>query len=307
MISINNLHYQFQGATTASLKHIDLQVPTGSLFGLLGPNGAGKTTLLSIISGLLPCPKNCVNIDGLDISQNASSWQSQMALVPQEYAFYDRLSVRENLTFFAAALGLTGVKAQQRIHQVVETTSLHDHFNHRAETLSGGLKRRLNLAIGLLNEPRLLLLDEPTVGIDPHSRHFILEAIRQLNRNGTTVVYTSHYMEEIQALCDQIAIIDHGQVLVQGPLSQLLEQQHRHSLHIALSNPLTAEQRADLPATAIYDSDNLQLTWALSAHSELYPTLTKLQQSGVSIQRLQYGAKNLEELFLNLTHRSLRD
>lgn len=307
MINIHNLQYQFPGATTASLRHIDLQVANGSLFGLLGPNGAGKTTLLSIISGRLPCPANCVHIGGQDISQSHSRWRSQLALVPQEYAFYDRLSVQENLTFFAGARGLDKARARERIEECVDITSLGDRLRSRAETLSGGLKRRLNLAIGLLNQPRLLLLDEPTVGIDPHSRTFILDAIKRLNRQGTTVVYTSHYMEEIEALCDDIAIIDHGQVLVQGALTQLLEQRQHDTLRIELASPLSPEQQSALPAAAEYDSTRHQLVLTLASAAELYPLMAALQRAGVHIQRLRYGSSNLEELFLSLTHRSLRD
>lgn len=307
MINIQHLHYQFPGATTASLKHIDLHVPRGSLFGLLGPNGAGKTTLLSIISGRLPCPPGCVRIDGDDISQSRSRWRSRIALVPQEYAFYDRLSVQENLAFFAGALGLNKTEARNRIDECVAITSLADRLKSRAETLSGGLKRRLNLAIGLLNQPGLLLLDEPTVGIDPHSRNFILEAIKKLNQQGTTVVYTSHYMEEIEALCDEIAIIDHGQVLVQGALTQLLEQQPHDLLRIDLAQALSAEQLATLPDTADYNAEQQRLALALTEPGEIYPTLARLQQAGVQIRRLHYGSRDLEELFLSLTHRTLRD
>lgn len=307
MIDIHNLSYQFQGATTASLKHLNLRVPEGRLFGLLGPNGAGKTTLLSIISGRLPCPTGCVRIGGEDISRSQSRWRAQMALVPQEYAFYDRLSVQENLTFFAAALGFGKAAARARIDECVAITSLGDRLGSRAETLSGGLKRRLNLAIGLLNQPRLLLLDEPTVGIDPHSRNFILEAIKRLNQEGTTVVYTSHYMEEIEALCDEIAIIDHGEVLVQGDLAQLLEHQQQDRLCIDLGSPLSAGQLAQLPATAHYDAGKRYLVLPLMAPADIYPAMAALHQAGADIQRLRYGSRNLEELFLGLTHRSLRD
>lgn len=306
MITVKQLQYQYQGAAFASLKCIDLNVPQGSLFGLLGPNGAGKTTLLSIISGLLDCPVGTVSIGSHDICHNKSLRRSDIALVPQEYAFYFRLSVMENLIFFAAALGLNKSESQQRIAAVIDITGLKDRINHRAETLSGGLKRRLNLAIGLLNQPRLLLLDEPTVGIDPHSRHFILEAIRHLNQNGTTVIYTSHYMEEIEALCSDIAIIDHGNVLVQGPLAQLLGQQESETLHIDLKIPLTLQQHAALALDSPYDEHNLQLTQPLH-DGDFYSTMKALQRAGVSIHRLRYGANNLEELFLTLTHRSLRD
>lgn len=307
MISIHQLHYQYQGATAASLNHIDLDVPKGSLFGLLGPNGAGKTTLLSIVSGLLPCPEGAVKINGHDISKIKSLHKSDIALVPQEYAFYFRLSVQENLTFFASALGLKKNQIRQRIDEIAAVTGLSDRLKDRAETLSGGLKRRLNLAIGLLNQPSLLLLDEPTVGIDPHSRHFILEAIKQLNQNGTTVVYTSHYMEEIENLCTDIAIMDHGKVLIQGPLTQLLEAQRHNTLFIELSKPLTLEQRAVLTPATVYDEHSLELVLPFSQGDDIYSVMTTLQQASVDIHRLRYGSDNLEELFLNLTHRALRD
>ncbi|WP_439133124.1 ABC transporter ATP-binding protein [Pseudomaricurvus sp.] len=307
MISIKQLHYQYQGATTASLKHIDLNVAKGSLFGLLGPNGAGKTTLLSILSGLLPCPEGAVSINGQDISKSRSLRKSDIALVPQEYAFYFRLSVIENLKFFAAALGLGKSDARQRIETIAEVTGLSDRLKDRAETLSGGLKRRLNLAIGLLNQPSLLLLDEPTVGIDPHSRHFILEAIKRLNQDGTTVVYTSHYMEEVEHLCTDIAIIDHGQVLIQGPLTQLLDAQSHDTLFIELGKPLTPQQHTALSSASPYDEHNLQLVLPVSSNDDLYQVMTALQRESVEVHRLRYGSDNLEELFLNLTHRALRD
>lgn len=307
MISIHQLHYQYQGAAAASLNHIDLEVSKGSLFGLLGPNGAGKTTLLSIISGLLPCPEEAVRINGHDISKTKSLHKSDIALVPQEYAFYFRLSVHENLTFFASALGLKKSQIRTRIDEIAAVTGLSDRLNDRAETLSGGLKRRLNLAIGLLNQPSLLLLDEPTVGIDPHSRHFILEAIKQLNQNSTTVVYTSHYMEEIESLCTDIAIIDHGKVLIQGPLTQLLDAQRHNTLFIELSKPLTPQQHAALTPEKPYSQHGLELVLPFNQGDDIYSIMAKLQQSSVAIHRLRYGADNLEELFLNLTHRALRD
>lgn len=224
MISISQLEFSYPSSVRPVLKGIDLDIPDNALFGLLGPNGAGKTTLLSILSGLIPCPTGCLFVDGGDLAEPANRRAARLSLVPQEYAFYHPLTVRENLAFFAGVQGVPPEETEARIDAAVAQTGLQERLHSRAGKLSGGLKRRLNLAIGLLNRPRLLLLDEPTVGIDPHSRHFILETIRELSRNGTTVIYTSHYMEEVEELCDHIAIMDHGQILRKGTLDALLAE-----------------------------------------------------------------------------------
>ena len=224
MIQVDKLEFRYERGAPPALTDVNrLSVERGSLFGLLGPNGAGKTTLLSILCGILPCPAGTVRIAGVDIGVERDAASSAIALVPQEYAFYPTLTVRENLTFFARMQRIPAAEMGARADEVMTITSLgRANADERADRLSGGLKRRLNMAIGLLNRPQLLLLDEPTVGIDPHSRHFILEAIRDINRAGTTVVYTSHYMEEVEFLCDDIAIIDQGRVLLRGVLSELL-------------------------------------------------------------------------------------
>lgn len=224
MISISQLEFSYSPSATPVLKGIDLDIPENALFGLLGPNGAGKTTLLSILAGLIACPKGCVFISGRDLSTAAGRVAARLSLVPQEYAFYQPLTVRENLVFFAGVQSVPAKKIAERVQTAALQTGLEERLDSRAGKLSGGLKRRLNLAIGLLNQPRLLLLDEPTVGIDPHSRHFILETIRKLSQQGTTVIYTSHYMEEVEELCDRVAIMDHGQILRHGTLSELMAE-----------------------------------------------------------------------------------
>jgi ABC-2 type transport system ATP-binding protein len=315
VINIQQLQYCYQGASSPSLHNIDLSIQHQSLFGLLGPNGAGKTTLLSILSGLRHCQPGHVFIDGQDICHASSHWKHITSLVPQEYAFYNRLSVRENLQFFAGALGLDKSTMATRIDEVCEVSGLQDRLQQTAEALSGGLKRRLNLAIGLLNQPKLLLLDEPTVGIDPHSRFFILETIKQLNQQGTTVLYTSHYMEEVENLCDEIAIIDNGEVLVQGSLQSLLTSGHDDLLSLTLKNPLTTQQaqqlQAQLPAklkqTAHIASAGSHLELRLSTRSDVFDVMDALRALNIDVIRIHYGASNLEELFLTLTQRSLRD
>ena len=206
----------------------------GSLFGLLGPNGSGKTTLISILSGLLTPATGALRIDGRPMPAEAHTVQRFSALVPQEHAFYPRLTVMENLRFFTGALAIPKAETATRLAEALSVTGLESFTASRAEHLSGGLKRRLNLAIGLLNRPRLLFLDEPTVGMDPQSRLFILETIKRINAGGTTVVYTSHYMEEVEMLCDEIGVLDEGHLLARGTLTQLLGDRGNHHLSVSL-------------------------------------------------------------------------
>lgn len=307
MIKIKQLQYRYKGAEQAALQNIDLVVPANTILGLLGPNGAGKTTLLSILSGLLPCPANSVFIDDCDVASRNASLRPRLSLVPQDYAFYQQLTVLENLTFFAGAQCLNKPTSNERIDEVSQITGLQDRLEVSAQSLSGGLKRRLNLAIGLLNKPQLLLLDEPTVGIDPHSRHFILQAIKGINEQGTTIVYTSHYMEEVEALCDEIAIVDHGKVMLQGSLQTLLQAGKRQSFTVDLCELPAAESIEALHQVLTFRHDLLRLDISINSTSDIIAALQKLQDLQLDIGGIHYGANNLEELFLDLTQRSLRD
>jgi len=307
VITVDNLAFSYVRTEVPALSGVELSVARGSLFGLVGPNGAGKTTLLTILCGLLPCPAGVVRIAGADVVRARDSAQAAISLVPQEYAFYPTLSVHENLLFFARMQRIAVADIPDRITEVTTTTGLGERIDERADQLSGGLKRRLNIAIGLLNRPQLLLLDEPTVGIDPHSRHFILEAIRDINRTGTTVVYTSHYMEEVESLCDEIAIIDQGKVLIQGSLDSLLQADEQSRLVVDLREPLTAQQRNMLCDSVQFDEHGCILSIRIDPATGFLSVLQELVQQRVEINRIQYGTRNLEELFLNFTQHSLRD
>lgn len=224
MIKVSGLVHQYARQAAPALAGINLEVRRGSLFGLLGPNGSGKTTLISILTGILHANAGAVTIDGRDMPRDAGVIQQFCSLVPQENAFYPTLTVAENLRFFADVQHIAADVRSQRIQESLQITGLAHATELRADRLSGGMKRRLSIAIGLLNHPRLLFLDEPTVGIDPQSRQFLLEAIKRINAGGTTVVYCSHYLEEVEFLCDEIAILDHGRVLRQGALTDLLAE-----------------------------------------------------------------------------------
>ena len=223
MIQAHNLSYRYAAGGAKALDGLSLRVPQGSLYGLLGPNGSGKTTFLNLLAGVLPAPKCHLKNDGVDLGAQPARSQAFTALVPQDLAFYPRLTVLENLGLFAGFMGFGGADARARVDEALRLAALGAVKGQRAERCSGGLKRRLNIAIGLLNRPRVLLLDEPTVGIDPQSRRFILQSVQDIHAAGTTVVYTSHYMEEVQELCDTIGVMDRGRLLAQGGLSDLLK------------------------------------------------------------------------------------
>jgi len=201
-----------------ALDGLSFDVKSGTIFGLLGVNGAGKSTILSILNGLSKMDGGDIKIDGLDIDADTEEIKRFSSLIPQNLAFYDKLSVEENLEFFAKIQNAD----DNNYKKAIEINSLSDLLNQRASTLSGGQKRRLNIAIGLLNNPKIIYFDEPTVGIDPKSRKEILQSIKEYKNFGITVVYTSHYMDEVAAICDEVAIISHGKLVVQEALSESL-------------------------------------------------------------------------------------
>lgn len=307
MIQIEGLNFRYPGAEREAIRDLSLKVRRGSLFGLLGPNGSGKTTLISILTGLSSATSGQVRIDGKRLPAQAREIQAFSALVPQEYAFYPRLSVIENLRFFAGVLAIPAVESRNRIGEALKVAGLEAFETARADHLSGGLKRRLNLAIGLLNRPQLLFLDEPTVGIDPQSRHFILDAIKRINSTGTTVIYTSHYMEEVEMLCDEIGVLDDGHLLARGTLQQLLNETPGHALVITLTAPVASPQHGSLSAIPGLEIDGNELRLKNCRASELGKLMILLDAEGLGIGRMQYGFGNLEELFLHLTGRQLRD
>lgn len=221
LLELHELGFRYAGADTAAVDGVSFTAQPGQVLGLLGPNGAGKTTLISQLAGLLPLQRGSVSVAGEPLAVLRRRAPTLIALVPQELAFYPSLSVTENLVCFAAAARLTGARAADRVRACIAVAQLERYVGRRAGQLSGGLKRRLNLAIALLPEPQLLLFDEPTVGVDPQSRAFLLDAIRALAAEGRTVIYTSHYMDEVEAIADHVVIVDHGRVLRDGPLHAL--------------------------------------------------------------------------------------
>lgn len=243
-LSARSLMKRYKNAEAPALNDFNLQIEHGEFFGLLGANGAGKTTAVSIFSGLFPPDSGTVLIMGKEIRHQPKKNKQILGLVPQDIALYDNLTARENLVFFGRLYGLGGEKLTHRVAYCLEFSRLTDKATHLVATFSGGMKRRLNLAAGLLNVPRILFLDEPTVGIDAQSRHLIHEQLVELNGHGTTIIYTTHYMEEAQELCSRIGIIDNGRIVNQGTPEELLQQSGSHNLE-DLFLDLTGKQLRD--------------------------------------------------------------
>lgn len=227
MLEIRNLSHQYPKAQAMALRNIDLHIQAGEAVGLLGPNGAGKTTLMSLLTGLQDVQSGQVLFNGTAFAKLSKAERHQISLVPQDFAFYPLLSVWENLTFFAS---LYKVNERDHLNALLEKTGLQSHRHKLAKHLSGGLKRRLNFAIGLINHPKVIFLDEITVGIDPASRHFILESVAELTRQGVTVIYTSHYLQEIEQLCQRLILLNQGEIVYQGSVQGVIEQSPHRSL-----------------------------------------------------------------------------
>lgn len=221
-IEIAGLEHTYKGAAQPALNELDLQIPKGSFFGLLGPNGAGKTTAISIISGLIKPSSGSVSVLGKSWHSNQIDIKKSIGLVPQEIALYEALTATENLQFFSSMLGLTKGQLNSRVDELFEKFGLNEHRGKPISSYSGGMKRRVNLMVALLHTPEILILDEPTVGVDVHSRNLINSYLKELNEAGMTMLYTSHQLEETEKLCDRMAIIDHGKLIAEGLTSDLL-------------------------------------------------------------------------------------
>ncbi|TCS36340.1 ABC-2 type transport system ATP-binding protein [Paucimonas lemoignei] len=301
MLSLRDLRFTYPNAARAALAGVSFNVNRGEIVGLLGPNGAGKTTLISHLAGMLPMQHGEIRVGNDSLAQARKKRPSCIAIAPQEYAFYPTLTVRENLQCFGAVSSSSNLKP--RIERASAFAQLEQFNRQQARTLSGGLKRRLNLAIATLAEPDYILLDEPTVGVDPQSRAFLLDAVRQLAQEGVGIIYTSHYMEEVEALADRVVIIDHGAVLRHGTLDELLSQ--GHPVLKFLQAGLTEQAVSDiLQPFGTMQSPHQLLLRAGSTPSQ---ALNALELAGAQITHAEFGRFNLEQLFMQLTQRSLRD
>ena len=294
-----------------SVDHLNLSVNKGEIFGLLGPNGAGKSTTISMIAGLLKMDQGEIRLDGISVKDQPLEVKRKIGLVPQDLALYETMSAADNVTFFARLYGLRGKLLKERVKESLEFVGLQDKAKEAPSTFSGGMKRRLNIACALSHRPDLIIMDEPTVGIDPQSRNHILESVRTLNQMGSTIIYTSHYMEEVAAISNRVAIMDQGRIIACGTEAELRER-------------VASEEKIVLTASGIHDGavEELKLHPRVRAVEVTEETLTIMLPSAqlalqdmlficskhdISIQSLRVEEPDLETLFLNLTGRTLRD
>lgn len=231
MIQINRLSKKYKGAETYSVHNLDLYIEEGEIFGLLGPNGAGKTTLISMLCSLLKPTSGSFTINGLNFQDHGDRLKQIIGIVPQEYALYPTLTAYENLSYFGSMYGLKGTSLKNGIHEHLEILGLSRFANKRVANFSGGMKRRVNLIASVLHNPQVLFMDEPTVGVDVQSKNVIIEHLEALNASGTTIVYTSHHLNEAETFCKRVAIIDHGKIICKGePGALIADQKNAHNL-----------------------------------------------------------------------------
>jgi len=278
------------GNVTA-LNQLSLQIKEGTIFGLLGINGAGKSTLLSILNGLTDFDEGYIEVFSLDLKKEKNRIKEISSFIPQNLAFYEKLTVKENLDFF----GKIQKCSKENYEKAIEINSLSNILNQTASTLSGGQKRRLNIAIGLLNNPRIIYFDEPTVGVDPKSRNEILDSIKHYKETGITVVYTSHYMNEIERICDEVAIIDQGRVVKQDRLENLLSNRTSDKVLIeVVYNQKIKDLKLNLKDETLIETNK----------EELNNILEILNKNKIFIKQIRFGATNLEKYFLEATGHS---
>ena len=294
-----------------AVRGVSFEIREGETYGLLGPNGAGKTTTISIVCGLLARDGGEVTLDGTPIDVGAVAAKAGIGYVPQELAIYPDLTAKENLAFFGRLYGLGGARLKSRVEEVLALIELTERANDRTDKYSGGMQRRLNIGIGLLHQPRLLLLDEPTVGVDPQSRNAILESIAALGRHGMAILYTTHYMEEAERLCDRVGIIDGGLIRAEGTQQELIalmgsQDQVRLTITGDAAAAVEAVAALDGVASAGAKGEELEIL-VEDARGVLPRLLDTVEHAGATVRGVDVVRPDLEAVFLHLTGRALRD
>jgi ABC-2 type transport system ATP-binding protein len=313
LLEVSHLRKTF--GSTVAVDDLSFQVDAGEVFGLLGPNGAGKTTTMMILAGLRQADSGTVTIAGYSAGAGRHELQMMLGVVPQDLAIYPDLTAAENLRFFGKIYRLRGIELESRVRQVIELIGLEPHANQFVRTFSGGMKRRLNFGVALLHEPRFVILDEPTIGIDPQSRTHLLERVSQLAEQGVGVIYASHYMEEVEGICRRVAIMDHGRLLVCGALNELLDKSHS-DVYLRVASPEAIVKRRILEKAEVtaVNNDESYVIVKRDLHaapgavtSRLAAVLAALAAAGLEVVSTETREHNLERLFLELTGRTLRD
>ncbi len=309
MIKVEGLLKTF--GDTVAVDNISFTAEAGAIFGLLGPNGAGKSTSIGCISGLLAPDAGHASVMGHDLQRDGKAARAMLGVVPQELALYEEISARENLSYWGGAYGLRGTRLKERVAAVLDLVELSDRAKEPVKNYSGGMKRRLNFACGLVHEPKVLLLDEPTVGVDPQSRVRLLELVRAQADAGLCVLYTTHYMDEAEKLCDQLAIVDHGRLIAEGRLDELralLEERDILRLSGNFDATAAAAALSALPGIEEVKADETNITLNLvKAGTRLPELFDAVSSTGGEIRETTLNQPSLESLFIKLTGRELRE
>lgn len=309
MIEVTNLRKQYGDLT--AVDDVSFVAHPGKVFGLLGPNGAGKSTTIGCISGLLKPTSGKVSILGHDVVSDGPASRLQLGVVPQELAIYEDLNAFANLEFWGAAYGLRGDELKRRVNETLDAIGLLDRAKEPCGQFSGGMKRRLNMGCALVHQPKVLLLDEPTVGVDPQSRVRLLDLVRDLQDQGTCVLYTTHYMEEAETLCDELAIIDHGQIIAAGTLTELRGQMGERDM-LRLSGQFEEEpvrqalSRFENAQLLLLQPDAIHMAMP-DASSQLQEVFSSLHHAGATVRETTVSQPSLESLFIQLTGKDLRE
>ncbi len=295
----------------AAVDNVNMEIEEGEIFGLLGPNGAGKSTIINIICGLLAMNAGTVQILDRDIRKEPVYTKKNIGIVPQDIAIYEDLSAWDNVKFFASLYGLRGAELEERTMEALRFVGLEDKTKSFPNSFSGGMKRRLNIACAIAHRPKLIIMDEPTVGIDPQSRNHILQSVKQLNQLGCTIVYTSHYMEEVEEICSRIAIIDHGKVIAEGTkeeLKTIVTDTRNVWVTVESLNKVDAEQLKSIPGvqTVEIEESTVKVN-SLSDINNLDKIILYFTSRDIPIKNVEGKTPDLETVFLTLTGRKLRD
>lgn len=293
-----------------ALDHVDLDIYEGEIIWLLGPNSAGKTTLIQTLTGMKPYERGSVTLFGQSETPFSNDVKKKLGLVTQEITVFEELTARENLSFFAGVYGLTGGMKKQRVAEALEFVGLADYADKTPAKFSGGMKRRLNIACALTHQPQFLIMDEPTVGIDPQSRNHILEAVRKLRDQGTTILYTTHYMEEVQALASRVVIMDQGQIIKEGTVQELIQTiQHEERVRFDVADPgnVPLKELEHVSGVRKVAANGSQITVISAAGAGNLDRILSLIKERTAVLGIQADKPNLEDVFLTLTGKQLRD
>ncbi|WP_316569024.1 ABC transporter ATP-binding protein [Neobacillus sp. YIM B06451] len=308
MLSVSGIRKAFKDFE--AVRGVSFTVSKGEAFGLLGPNGAGKSTTINMLTGLFPPTEGSIMISGIDMKANPKKAQALIGIVPQEIALYQTMSAKNNLYFWGRMYGLSGSILDHRVAETLELIGLADRAKDKVETFSGGMKRRVNIGAAILHRPELLIMDEPTVGIDPQSRAHILETVKRLNNEGMTVIYTSHYMEEVEFLCKRIGIMDHGKLIALGTIPELRETIGDRSRMVfaiqgGAANPDMLNGIVPAGDCQVFE-ENLTV-FHKEPQAVLSTLVQRITETGAQISGVEIVEPNLESVFLHLTGRNLRD